>query len=196
VFFFPLLLSGAGHERLIKSNWWRRTALGCIAVAAGLLVINPSRPLFPARTIIAKLLTIRPESRAISLLQNVYSAPDLLADTRHWVETHVPADEPLVGYAGIVNAKLEPGLWLPLGSRRVARITATDTREQLLASGIRYVVIEEAPSLAVRNLDDWRAIYHATLIASTSFRKEGSRNNVCQVYVLRLEPPGKPAPPT
>jgi hypothetical protein len=64
-----------------------------------------------------------------------------------------------------------------------------DTPEQLGERGIHYVVIHNYPSLNCKNIEDWRARYHATLIANLTLQMETSENYQSHVYVMRLDNP-------
>jgi len=189
VFFFPSLLSSAGHQILVRKLWWQKMAVLYMVLTAGLLVINTNRPLFPACTLLGKLADAHPQSRAISLLQKSYNAPRSLENLKQQLKTVLPADELVVGYAAIGNAETEPALWLPLGSRRVERVLQQDTPGQLAERGIHFVVIHNYPSLYCKNIEDWMARYHATLVANLSLQMETSENYQSHVYVMHLENP-------
>jgi hypothetical protein len=187
VFFFPSLLSGAGNEILVRKTWWQTIALLCMVPAAILLVVNPNRPLFPAKTILGHFLAAHPQSKALSQLQNAFAAPDSLENLKRQLKENLPPGELLVGFAAVGNSESEPALWLPLGSRRVMRVLKQDTPEKLAEAGIHYVVIEEFPSLDCRNIEDWLARYHAKLVADLPFKKFGGNSRLSHVYITRLE---------
>lgn len=187
VFFFPLLLANAGHEKLVRQKWWQSIALLSISLSAGLLVVNTSRPLFPALTVTQYLAARHPHSQIFSTLHDAYNAPSSLQNAVQKLKEIMPANAPLVGYAAIGNAQLEPALWQPLGVRRVARVLKTDSPERLMQQGIHYVVIENYPSLNCRNLNEWMARYNASLTAELTFQEKGLGSSQSHVYLMRLD---------
>jgi hypothetical protein len=70
----PLLLTGRCHEALVRRNWWRGAAALTPLIAPGLLIINPMRPLWPARTILNPLSKKHSESSVITRAAMLYDA--------------------------------------------------------------------------------------------------------------------------
>ena len=188
VFFFPSLLINPGHGRLVRRVWWQRAALVCLLTAVGLLVVNADRPLFPAMTIASKLRASHPQSKTIASLSAAYAAPYALENVNRQVNEHIPPTESVLGYATTGNGQLEPGLWMPLGSRRVERVLRQDNPAQLADRGIRYVVVEGQPYPELNDIRQWMATYHATLIASFILQEKSSSGDSSPVYLLRLNP--------
>lgn len=186
IFFFPSLLACGGHEKLVRQGWWQKMALLCIAFSAVLLVVNTSRPLFPAMTVTQQLAAGHPHSKSISLLQDAYNVSRAFKSAEQQIEVKIPSGEPVVGYASIGNARFEPALWLPFGVRRVERVLKSDPPGQLARQGIHYVVIENYPSLGC-NIADWMTEYHAALIAELTVQDKGHDNSQSHVYVMGLD---------
>jgi hypothetical protein len=187
IFLFPMLLAGAGHEKLVRKMWWQRTALLCMSFSVGLLAINTTRPLFPALTIIRHLAADDPHSKMIKTLEDAYQAPRAVENAGRLINENVPRDSFIIGYAAAGNAQLEPALWWPFGARRVERVLKTDSSAQLIKQGIRYVVIENRPSPDFNSLPDWMARYHASLIFDFTFQDKGHDSSQPHVYVMRLD---------
>jgi len=187
IFLFPLLLAGAGHDRLVMKIWWQRVVLFCMALSVGLLVIDINRPLFPVTTIMEQLSASNSQSKILSLLNGAYAAPNSLKIAERQIEENLPANEVAIGYASTGNAQLEPSLWLPFGSRRVERVLKQDTPKQLADQGIHYVVIENYPDADSEKIEDWLTAYHATLIANITFETKASENSLSHAYITRLE---------
>ena len=186
VFFFPVLLSGIGHQTLVRKVWWKKMALVCMGLAAFVLTVSTMRPLFPACTILDKLASAYPQSRTFTLLLSAYSAPRSLEDCKRQIEAKLPANQPVIGYAAIGNAESEPLLWLPLGSRKVERVLQQDRPEELAKRGIHCVVIHQYPSRECTNIDDWMARYHATMVAELPFQTEVSLDHLDHIYIMQL----------
>ncbi|HEY2330230.1 MAG TPA: hypothetical protein VGI63_10510, partial [Verrucomicrobiae bacterium] len=51
----PFLIVGPAHEKIVRRCWWRAAAFAGFLIAAGLLVISPSRPLFPRGWVLQKI---------------------------------------------------------------------------------------------------------------------------------------------
>jgi hypothetical protein len=185
VFFFPSLLASPGHEKLVRQCWWQKMALLCMAFSAMLLVMNTTRPLFPAVTLTHQLTAGHPHSKSISILNDAYMVSRAFKNTERQIKEKIPADEPVVGYAAIGNARLEPALWLPLGTRRVERVLKTNSPDQLAKQGIHYVIIENYPSLGC-SIADWMTRYHASLTAELTLQDKGRDNSQSHVYIMQL----------
>jgi hypothetical protein len=181
IFFFPSLLAGTGHEKLVRQGWWQKMALLCMAFSAVLLVVNTTRPLFPAVTVTQQLAAEHPHSKSITQLQDAYTVSRMFKSSEQQIAEKIPKCEMLVGYAAVGNAHLEPALWLPFGVRRIERVLKTDTPGQLAKQGIHYVVIEDRPSLDC-NVTNWMTRYHAVLIAELTVQD----NPQSHAYIMQL----------
>ena len=60
----PLLLVGARQAEIVRRRWWRAMAWGVVLLALPVLVLTPGRPLWPAQTVLSKLLAWKPDQRA------------------------------------------------------------------------------------------------------------------------------------
>jgi hypothetical protein len=189
VFLFPLLLMGAGQEMLTRKAWWQLAALACMASAVVLLVTNINRPLFPANTLMTRLVASHPNSKPLAMLRVVYSTPAALQGLKRQLQEQMPAGEPVIGYAGVGNLDAEPILWQPWGSRRVEWVLPEDAPEQLLQRGIHYVMIEDYPSVNCRDLQVWMTRYHAHLVADVPFQKGNHHDYSSHIYITRLDAP-------
>lgn len=187
VFFFPSLLAAPGHKKLVRKRWWQVTTLLCMTSSAVLLVVNASRPLFPAVTITQKLSAGHPRSRIFSMLRNAYLASRSLGIVEQQIRESLPANEPLLGYAARGNGQIEPSLWLPFSTNRIERVLKTDGPEQLIKEGVHYVVIENWPSLECTNIAEWMTRYNATLMSDLTFQEQARDSVQSHVYIMRLD---------
>jgi hypothetical protein len=137
---FPALLIGAGQSWVVRRFWWRVLAGGVFALALAALVLNPSRPLWPAQTILAKVLARHPNQPQLLRAQKVYQVyadrPDPLAGIRQWF----PPGLKVIGFMG-TGDDLDISLWKPYGSRCVEPFLLEDSPEQIRARGIEYAVV-------------------------------------------------------
>jgi hypothetical protein len=186
IFFFPSLLASPGHEKLVRRGWWQKIALVCISFSSLLLVVNTSRPLFPALTVMRQLASEHPHSKIISILHDAYMVSRSFNSARQQIKEKIPSNELLVGYAAVGNARFEPALWLPFGVRHVERVIKTDPPEQLVKQGIHYVIIENHPSLQC-SIAEWMARYHASLVAELTVQEKGRDSSQTHIYLMRLD---------
>jgi hypothetical protein len=140
-FLFPLFLTRPGHAMLTRRIWWQR--LGCLIMLGAVLVliINPNRPLFPARIALAALQAGFPNSSFIAQATAYIDQPSNEARAGFF-QKNLPRGETLIAYATLAGAD-EPSLWLPFGCRRVERLLPEDGPEKLRLSGVHYVVIDD-----------------------------------------------------
>lgn len=136
----PPFLACAGHETLLKKRWWRAAAFAVFFMAAGLLVLSPARPLFPALTILGKIQPHAPDSRLSARMEKVYSVyrqrPDAFAPARDLL----PPDMTILGLIRFDDP--ETSLWRPFGSRRIEHVCPGDTPADLKRRGIEYVLVK------------------------------------------------------
>ena len=137
---FPALLIGAGQSWIVRRKWWQALAGIVFALALAALVLNPSRPLWPANTILAKAVAKYPNKPQLSRAQKVYRVyadrPDPLPGIRQWF----PPGLTVIGFMG-TGDDLDISLWKPYGSRRVEPFTLEDSPEQIHSLGIEYAVV-------------------------------------------------------
>jgi hypothetical protein len=164
----PALLIGASQSRIVRRPWWRVSAAGVLALALIALVLNPSRPLWPAKTILSRAVARHPNQRQLVRAETVYQVyadrPDPLAGIRQWF----PPGLKVIGFMG-TGDDLDISLWKPYGSRRVEPFFVEDSPEEIRKMGIEYAVVGSL-NLEFRNvtLDDWLQRSGAEIIASTN----------------------------
>jgi hypothetical protein len=164
----PALLIGAGQSWVVRRFWWRVLAGGVFALALAALVLNPSRPLWPAQTILAKALARHPNQPQLLRAQKVYQVyadrPDPLASLRQ----SFPPGLKVIGFMG-TGDDLDISLWKPYGSRRVEPFLLEDSPEQIRARGIEYAVVGGF-NLHDRNttIEAWLKQSGAELITTTN----------------------------
>ena len=130
----PLFLTNPAHGQLVKKCWWRAAAFTVFAIAAGLLIVSPARPLFPAQTILAKMKNV-PER-----VREVYSVYAARNDAFTPAKEILPPDLKILGL--VTYDDPETSLWRPFGSRRIEHICPQDTAADLKARGIGYILVK------------------------------------------------------
>ena len=163
----PLLLIGAGQVEIVRRCWWRVLVSSTMALALVVLALSPDRPLWPAQTILSKLLAGHPERHSVARAFQVYTLYSHRNDALAGVRELLPPDVKVVGFVGDGD-DCDISLWRPFGSRRVEHILLTDTPE-FARSRAQYVAVGgwELSSHSL-GIDDWLEKNGAELVASTN----------------------------
>ena len=154
----PLLLTGAGHDNLLRKTWWRLSAFAVFAIAGLLLVITPARPLFPVLTLIQKIphLPVR-----VSTVYSVYRARnDAFAPAR----AELPPGVKILGLISYDDPTAS--LWQPFGSRRIEEICPPDSPAELKRRGLEYVLVnaDKFPPFFGMSSEDWAKKMNAQVV--------------------------------
>ena len=108
------------HSRLVRSRLWRWAAFFAVGSSLFVLILAPSRPLFPQRLIITLVrhLPLSPSLKERILV--VYEAYGRRSRPFDPLLISLPPGVPVVGYTG--GAALESTLWKPYGSRTIVYV--------------------------------------------------------------------------
>ena len=130
----PLALAGPGQAWLVNRRWWLLSALSVFVMAAGLLVLSPSRPLFPVQ----RLLAVPSIPSRVRAVYSVYAQRnDAFAPVRNLLP-------PGLTVLGLIRYDdPETSLWHPFGSRRIEQVCPDDTAADLKARGVEYILFRE-----------------------------------------------------
>jgi hypothetical protein len=162
----PLLLVGARQAEIVRRRWWRAMVWGVLLLALPVLVLTPGRPLWPAQTILKKLLAVKPGQRSIARALAVYSVYDVRSDPLANVRALLPNGLSVVGFMESGD-DIDISLWRPFGTRRVEHILPSDSLEQIRQRHIQYAVVSEAPLLDEQTtLAAWQAKTGAETVAT------------------------------
>jgi len=135
----PVLLVRAGNEQLVERRWWRFCVLAVFLIAAGLLIISPARPLFPAQAVLEKISMRAPNSKSLARMEKVYSVYHERNDAFAPARNLLPPGVKILGL--ITDNDPETSLWRPFGSRRVEHVSPDETASYLKTRGIEYVLV-------------------------------------------------------
>jgi hypothetical protein len=183
-FLLPCMLAQSGHLQLSHRRWWQRLGLLVMLSATALLILSPSRPLWPASTMLTALQQRHPESRLILRLRSYYSTAEIMLIQRRPFQNDLPPAEHLIGYATDIRC-LELGLWQPF-TRQVERVLPGDTREDFLRQGIHYIVVEKSfLNVAGCTLDQYLMRYNAQVVGKLAL-PQGLGRLPEYVYLIRL----------
>ncbi len=183
----PLVLTIAGHERLVRARWWRRLAMLLMLPAVLLLVVSPPRPLWPAKTILTQLARAESSSPLIQRALTVYSVYGMRSDGFKPIRDRLPSDADPLGF--VATDEVETSLWKPFGSRRILHVKATDTRTQLQKRGIRYILVstETWERLGKQSLESWFSDLGADVVETFAPRLRAGKEPFIW-YLIRLRP--------
>ena len=164
----PLLVVGAGPARIVRQRWWRVLAGGVMLLALMVLVASPSRPLWPAQTMLSRWLRSHPGQPLLLRAQRVYAVYAGRSDPLACVRELLPPDLRVVGFMGTAD-DIDISLWRPYGARRVEHILVTDSGAQIRQRGITCAVVGEN-NLQEKGVtfDAWSRQAGAELVATTN----------------------------
>lgn len=180
----PAILILGAAESAVRTRWFRTGATLATILTLVLVVLLPTRPLWPAQTVLAALRQ-RSGSQALERATTVYEVyarrSDVFAPLKQWI----PVDSPWVGFVTVNDA--ETSLWKPLGRHRIRHLLATDRVDGLRAQGMRCVVAsaEDFASRFRQPVDEWAAANGARIAGRTSIRllaREPAREYVVVVW--------------
>jgi hypothetical protein len=160
----PVLLVGPAQEWLVQQRWWRAAAGVVFAIAAGLLIVSPSRPLFPVQTVLAALQNHEAGSHRLARAEEVYRV------YRERNDSFAPARATLLPGVQVLGLTMfdepETSLWRPFGSRRIEHVCPDDTAAELKARGVEYILVrpDVFGRLFTGSLDDWLQRMHAEAV--------------------------------
>ena len=162
----PLLLVGARQAEIVQRRWWRGMVLGVFLLALPVLVLTPGRPLWPARTVLSRLVAWKPDNRLLKRALTVYSVYDVRSDPLGNVRALLPEGLSRVGFMG-TGDDIDISLWRPFGTRRVEHILLSDSPEQIRRRHLQYAVVGEANLLENHTtLADWQKRTGAEVVAT------------------------------
>ena len=153
-FFFALTLCGRRQDIVVSSRAWHWLAIAAVATAVFMVIITPSRPLWPAKTVFSQI-----NEHSYRILQRAKTGYEVYsgrADGLGPVRDALPQHAKEVGYL-THGASPELPLWKPYMQRRVRHVLPTDTVATLRQDGIRYLALNTDGFERARGLspEDW-----------------------------------------
>jgi hypothetical protein len=166
--YYPLLIAGILVMVSLEGRVVRRLVfrwVGCIAMlsAIPLVILSPARPLFPVQAVANLMAKWHIPAGIVARYNQVYGVYAVRADAFKELTASIPPGERTIGFLQGGDDP-EVSLWRPFGTRKVMEVTPEDSREELKARGIHFVVVSQ-DALADR--------YHTT-VALLAARWPGS----------------------
>ena len=188
ILLFPALLRIGNQTALTRRGWWQRCALGVFLLGFVVLVTIPTRPLWPAQTLLAWELRKRPDNPLLVRAKDVYALFARRNDGMAPLRQYLPSGTRNIGAISYLPDAIT-SMWKPFGSRSIQYILPGDTRESILRKGIQYIVVRNdlVPRFFGQSFDEWLRSVGGEVVGRESlylyFWSEGERD----WSVVRLE---------
>jgi hypothetical protein len=187
--YYPLMilpfLFCQANRSLVRTQFWKALAVLCAASGLLVVVLTPSRPLWPWKTITRHLLERSPGNQLVQRAAKVYSVYSQRSDNLAALRKFIPDNTRLIGFMASKD-DTEMSLWRPFGSRTVEGITSP---EQIQASpGSSMIAIASTTGLNEvfgKPLDEILPQYHAQILGSEKIIAKISAGEE-DWYVLRF----------
>jgi hypothetical protein len=170
--FLPALLRSPAQSFIVRAGWWRKLAYLVFLVAAGLLIVSPARPLWPAQTVLAGVsASSHPVLQRAQTVYAVYATRYRAFDPAIAL---VPAGVKILGFVSYDDP--ETALWRPFGSRRILHVKGVDSPEDLKRRGIEYILIntQQATIVLGAPVEDWTRRVGGSVVAEVDLRLRAS----------------------
>jgi hypothetical protein len=184
----PLLLLPM-QNRLLHFRVWKIFMLLAALSVLPVVILSPSRPLWPALSASKWLAQRYPEKPAVQRMQEVYFAYAHRNDTLAPLRARMPGDVLKIGFFAGSN-DTDYSLWRPFGSRQVFYLQADADKSVRIPDGIKWIVIKRIAwqEAGEPPLEEWADRHGAKIIASVSIETlvSGGEQTWC---VLHIEKP-------
>jgi hypothetical protein len=128
-------------SRLVRTRAWFVAVIVCALMTLVFVVLSPSRPLFPVKSVLNWLGQVAPSS-VVTRAATVYEVYDQRADVFAQVREDLDSGDHVLGFLSSGN-DLETSLWLPMGSRRVVHVLPSSSLNSLLSLGVKKVLVSD-----------------------------------------------------
>lgn len=182
----PVLYLPRSSE-LLRHRWWRRLAMLGFVLAAVLVILTPSRPLWPAHTLLRAIHADTSSSPLLKRVWAVYSVYGARADGFAPVRAILPPDLKVLGMVTFDDP--ETSLWRPFDSRRIIHVTGSDDARSLRSKGVELVLVSEYIVTEHQHLTmpDWLARFDAEVVTSLDLTLRATRGPT-RWHLVRLRP--------
>jgi hypothetical protein len=181
----PSFILGSSQDHVVRSKWWQKLAAVVMSVALLLVILCPSRPLWPANTLLSKAGS----GGLIAKARTVYELHAKRADALAPARDLLPEGVMIIGLVSFDDP--ETSLWRPFGARRVEHLTPADTPASCQERGIAYVLVHSASFDLIfgRPLDGWIKEMHGAAVGKTTLQLKGAVEPNDWVLVKLTPPP-------
>ena len=163
----PILIL-PGQDCMARRAGWRILAMIVALSVVPCIVLTPSRPLWPAQTMIKWMLNHYPESALAKRMDKVYTCYQHRNDLLGPVRNRLPDDVTRVGFIAGEN-DTEYALWRPFGRRCVVNLwDGTHRADIALPPDIEWIVVQPDiwPKASPVPFEAWVAQHGIEIVAS------------------------------
>ena len=182
----PALLLGAGQSLVVRRCWWRGLTGAVMILALVVLVLSPDRVLWPAKTILSKMVEHHPDKPALARALKVYSTYAQRNDALAGVRDLLPPDAKVIGFVGTED-DCDISLWRPFGGRQVKHFFFDDSPAEIRQQVQCVVVGGYVLQTHGLTIDGWLKAADAELIGTTNVLLKITEG-VQPWYVARFKP--------
>jgi hypothetical protein len=184
----PILLLPE-QDRLVRRSGWRVLAVLVSLSVVPCLTLTPSRPLWPAQTMIQWLVRHNPESHRVQRMQTVYVCYRNRNDLLGPVRAHLPEDVTKVGFVAGENDS-DYSLWRPFGRRQVVYLwDGTPQSPVLLPPDVEWIVVRRDfwAKVSPLPLEEWAAQHGIEIVFSVPIQTfaSGTEYTWCLLHVRK-----------
>jgi hypothetical protein len=145
--YYPLLVAGVLVVSSLDGQIVRRRIfkwVGALAMlsAVPLVILSPARPLFPVQVVSSLMLKSHVSPEIIDRYDQVYSVYATRSHAFGEILALIPPGEQTIGLLQAGDEQVA-ALWRPLGTRNILEVTPADSRNELKAHRIHFVVISQ-----------------------------------------------------
>ena len=172
---YPLLLAPLiaffGREQTARSPFWRWLApLVSLSIVPALL-LTPSRPLIPPKTVVKLAQKCGASAASLERLKTVYAVYASRADLFVGLKQYLPPDAKVLA---LVSDGEEPtaSWWKPFGSRRCTFVLSEADVAAAQKQGAHYLVLNELSCQKYFHMDipHWLETHHAREVKTVEIR--------------------------
>ena len=187
--YYPAIIAGLlllpSMASLTRKRWWKACAVLAALCALPIIILNPSRPLWPALTVCKKAATSYPKSPLVARAQTVYSVyrdrADSLAPLR---EKYLSSKDKIVGFIGADDSEIS--LWRPFGQRKVQAVTPKNLPLFVDNQLLIFARAEGIESLFHQSMKQWLKATGAEVIGKETLLQKAQRGET-EWFVIKLE---------
>jgi hypothetical protein len=163
-------------SRLVRTPQWRLVASSFGVAALVVVVLSPSRPLFPVNTFVEALSAHGPASVA-ERVSTVYSTYARRADAFASVRGDLTSEDTAVGFLSSGN-DLETSLWRPFSSRKIVHVLPTSSLSELASLGVNKVLVSDraVKSMPVASQSRLAWLLQGTILRTYRIRQFASQD--------------------
>jgi hypothetical protein len=169
--YYPLLIAGlliivSLDGRTVQRSAFKWIGFLALASAMPLVILSPARPLIPVHAVSNFLTLSHVPAPLVKRYDDVYGAYATRSDAFKDLVVSIPPDQRVIGFLqnGDDSAAC---LWLPFGTRKVSEVTPDNSKEEVKAMGIHFLIVGQ-DALADRyhtTIDSLEAKWSASLVA-------------------------------